>query len=869
MSARKLHTRLDDFEGLVGTQRTHVGASGRLAGRALTIGAAALLWLVAAAAGPAMAGKFKIPTGASPSPLFDVEPFTQKMMRFEEFGTLPLPHYKMEGGSSLPVPKNTWSGPDHETLDDFLYEPIYPYPTRTANMGDGNPWQKQVEESLGRSLNYTAAEGRPPGEAFAHQRWNEFYPEVYFQTATTGARTNGGLRDDLQMHGFSAGEFGPDGLYYSQGTSAGTEVRLHPDMPLQDPDAVWTFDGTLPPKLLQARYGETVLFRHYNALPVDPSANYGFGLHTLSTHEHNGHNPFESDGYMQAFFFPGQYYDYRWPMILAGHDSINTDASNPMAGAPDGQGGITRVRGDYRETMSTHWFHDHMLDYTAQNVYKGSAAMMNYYSAIDRGNEGLVDGINLRLPSGTALDWGNRDYDMNLLMADKAWDEDGQLYFNIFNRDGFLGDQMTVNWQYKPFVEVRARSYRFRLLNGSVSRYLKLALVDEEGEPVPFYMIANDGNIMEHSIYFEDGQLPTQSIAERYDIIVDFSAFEEGDRLYLVNLLEHRNGKGPKAAISLSSVVSDKYDGDPAVGKFLEFRVKAYKGKDLSMNPADYVEGAKKMIPLPTFTEEELANARHRSFKFGRSNGTDSAPWTIKTDGGQGLGADPSLVSAAPDLGSVEIWHLESSSGGWAHPVHIHFEEGQILTKDGQEPPAWEKWSRKDVYRLGPEADSANEMAIAIRFREFGGTYMEHCHNTQHEDHAMLLRWDIEKPGQLVSMATPMPEWEGCGYIETEELSTYKSGDTVAKSLYSMPAKSSILKSAPSEDPHFDPKTQEENAEPSSGAGGQEEAAEEVSGGSSPEEAVEEASEAPKTKKSGKRGRSRRRSGKGKRGKNL
>jgi hypothetical protein len=31
--------------------------------------------------------------------------------------------------------------------------------------------------------------------------------------------------------------------------------------------------------------------------------------------------------------------------------------------------------------MSTHWFHDHMLDYTAQNVYKGCAAMMNYYSA--------------------------------------------------------------------------------------------------------------------------------------------------------------------------------------------------------------------------------------------------------------------------------------------------------------------------------------------------------------------------------------------------------------------------------------------------------------------------------------------------------
>ena len=80
----------------------------------------------------------------------------------------------------------------------------------------------------------------------------------------------------------------------------------------------------------------------------------------------------------------------------------------------------TKLRGDWKETMSTHWFHDHMLDYTAQNVYKGNAAMMNYYSSVDRGNEALNDGVNLRFPSGSSLDWGNRDYDVNLVIADKA-----------------------------------------------------------------------------------------------------------------------------------------------------------------------------------------------------------------------------------------------------------------------------------------------------------------------------------------------------------------------------------------------------------------------------------------------------------------
>ena len=47
----------------------------------------------------------------------------------------------------------------------------------------------------------------------------------------------------------------------------------------------------------------------------------------------------------------------------------------------------------------------------------------------------------------------------------------GQLWFNIFNMDGFIGDQVLTNWLYKPYFEVRARRYRFRILNGSVSRY--------------------------------------------------------------------------------------------------------------------------------------------------------------------------------------------------------------------------------------------------------------------------------------------------------------------------------------------------------------------------------------------------------------
>jgi hypothetical protein len=142
---------------------------------------------------------------------------------------------------------------------------------------------------------------------------------------------------------------------------------------------------------------------------------------------------------------------------------------------------------------------------------------------------------------------------------------------------------------------------------------------------------------------------------------------------------------------------------------------------------------------------------------------------------------DPRRLSSSPNHGPdgkgvVEIWHLKGN-GGWSHPIHVHFEEGQIFKRGGKEPPEWERWARKDVYRVGRLEDSTSSVDFAIRFREFLGSYMEHCHNTQHEDHAMLLRWDIEKPGQVRVMPTPMPSWDGVGYVPSYALPTFRSGD--------------------------------------------------------------------------------------------
>jgi FtsP/CotA-like multicopper oxidase with cupredoxin domain len=520
------------------------------------------------------------------------------------------------------------------------------------------------------------------------------------------------------------------------------------------------------------RYGEPILFRHHNRLPADVTQNNGFGRNTISTHEHNGHHGAENDGFTGAFFFPNQFYDYHWPIVLAGFRSVNTDATDPRAGSPADNGGINKVPGDWRETMSTHWFHDHMFTFTSQNVYKGNAAMFNIYSALDRGDETVNDGVNLRLPSGSSngKGWGNLDYDVNLMLNEKAFDASGQLFMDIFQFDGFLGDLMCVNLIYKPFFEVERRKYRFRILNASVSRFFKYGLSDGS----PMIQIANDGNLLPTPVVQTISD--EQGIAERYDWVIDFSRYNIGDKVWMVNTAEHKDGKKPNADLSLAQALAGT-SSDPCVGKFLEFRiVRDPATPDVSQVPSV-------MIPNPDLSNIPVSRTRTFTFGSGASQplsasdpaafttgaGGQKGPWGVKTDNGQMLNASWGRVSAAPGYGTREVWTLQNGGGGWDHPIHIHFEEGQILARNGSAAnvPAWEK-GRKDVYRLRP----GGSVTLTMQFRDWGGMFMEHCHNTVHEDNAMLVRWEIDNGGApfLRPLPTPIPTPQGVTFVAPDDI---------------------------------------------------------------------------------------------------
>jgi hypothetical protein len=176
------------------------------------------------------------------------------------------------------------------------------------------------------------------------------------------------------------------------------------------------------------------------------------------------------------------------------------------------------------------------------------------------------------------------------------------------------------------------------------------------------------------------------------------------------------------------------------------------------------------LVPNPDLSNIPVVRERNFTFGAGASNPTDPTdrdPWGVSTDFGRMLTADYGRVAAAPKPGTREVWTLQNAGGGWDHPIHIHFEEGQILARNGSAAnvPAWEK-GRKDVYRLRP----GGSVTLTMQFREFFGMYMEHCHNTVHEDHAMLVRWELDKG--IVPMPTPLPTPQGVTYISTTVLPT-------------------------------------------------------------------------------------------------
>src|SRR5215813_1756451 len=717
-----------------------------------------------------------VPTGTPRSPLVAARKFNQPFRRLSLQTPVKLTK-DADGNAAFPA----------STAERPAKRMSYHQDFNDAG-GNGNP-----DNPFRNPLTNTGPlEGRPWGEAFAHQRWDEFFPRAGY-VLSLGELESG--------HG------------------------LHPAMPFQQANSLWTYGigrgvrGRAPPLLIKARYGEPLLVRVYNALK-DPELpeykgqdlNRGFGRCETQLHFHNAHNGAESDGAANVHHFPGTFYDYRWSTTLARRDKINKTATVKKASGPDGNGNLVQVAGDHRELQGSMWAHDHRFFFTAENVYKGNFMAVNFYSGPDRGNEALGDGVNLKLPSGSLLDWGNVDFDVNLAIHDLATDASGQLFFDIFTTEGFIGDLLCVNMTYAPFMEVLPRKYRFRILNSCMSRFIKLALA-WNWTAVPFQFIANDGNLVVSPIDLLE--LDEQGIAERYDIVVDFSKFRIGDRVYLVNLLKQTDGRKPAGALSLREAMTG-IDSDPTVGPLLEFRI---VGQVNSVDVEGYVHRSttmdKSVVPIMLTEQIPIVNpVRTRVVEFGRSGDVTSRdpvsgqctpdcpetapeffPWTIRVNGENAHSFNANRISLLyPKPGEIEHWTYINGGGGWDHPIHLHFEEGITMNRGGAPIPATERLVRKDVWRLRP----SGQVQFQIQFGEYGGSYVNHCHNTVHEDFALLMRIQllsgVAGSPQTMITPTPNPTPDGVFFTTPEVLpeATTSTNSQQMSALISAPARKTL-----------------------------------------------------------------------------
>jgi FtsP/CotA-like multicopper oxidase with cupredoxin domain len=530
------------------------------------------------------------------------------------------------------------------------------------------------------------------------------------------------------------------------------EIRwvYHSDAPYDKGTWSWGIDGTTPGPTFHARYGEPILVRRFNDLTIEAVSHVKFGLPSTTRHLHNAHTASESDGFPDDWIEPGEFQDHHYGNFPSGFDD--------------------------REKLTTLWYHDHRLDSTAANVYAGLVGFYLLFDEQDSGNENDPSPKAWRLPSGK--------YDIPLVLHDLLFDQDGQLAFNRRNTGGILGDRYTVNRIIQPRLEVEARKYRFRLLNGGPSRFYQLFLGKNGSDtPLdhPFIVITGDGNLQPEPLETTSVYM---GVAQRVDVILDFSKFKHGDQLYLENRLEQYDGRGPSGRL-ISNPGANNHQH-----QLMRFDVVAAKGKDNSRIPARFRD-------FPPVNLSEVR--RERVWNFDNIGGH----WLVN-----GQLMDPNRIDAGIDQDAPEIWSFRNTGNKWLHPIHSHFTEFIILEVNGAPvyrdevqvrprvrglrygDPKRQPFERvfqgkagaTDEYILGTNVIQGQnatfmgglrrdvalllpntEMKVYMRWKDFLGRYVLHCHNVVHEDHAMMIRWDILPPGKGFEGSRPASQVYGAG----------------------------------------------------------------------------------------------------------
>lgn len=271
---------------------------------------------------------------------------------------------------------------------------------------------------------------------------------------------------------------------------------------------------------------------------------------------------------------------------------------------------------------------------------------------------------------------------------------------------GYLGEQILVNGQHAPFLNVASGWYRLRILNGSTARVYNLGLTGGK----QLNIIGSDGGLLSKPEAVANILLGP---GERIDVLVDFSGLAIGKEIYLVS------------------------------NKFSEFNVQGRQEFSLMKFKVDRTASSNFTLP------STLSNISAISTGLSVKTRVIDIAQMIGGEGGHGGMGRHSIngkifeidrVDETVSVGTTEIWEFDNADGDEIHPMHIHGVQFQVLERTGgrNKVIASEKgW--KDTILLMP----GEKVKVIMTFPNYTGVFVFHCHNLEHEDDGMMLNYQI------------------------------------------------------------------------------------------------------------------------------
>ncbi|MGK7872293.1 MAG: multicopper oxidase family protein [Xenococcaceae cyanobacterium] len=304
-----------------------------------------------------------------------------------------------------------------------------------------------------------------------------------------------------------------------------------------------------------------------------------------------------------------------------------------------------------------------------------------------------------------------------LFLKDFALDANGRVQqpWHMAQMQGREGSLVTANGQVNPSVSIpKGGLLRLRLLNASSSRFYRLALEDH-----PLYLIATDGISLSEPVELRELLLTP---GERVEVLV---RGERSPGQYRLLALPYNRGAMGMMGRGMGPGMMGRGMGPGRMGPRME---PSDGGSPRTLATLTYA-GQVNPLPLPgqLIPVEALPSPqRVRRFILNHSMGHRMGMVFLIN----GRAFDHRRVDTQVRLNGVEEWDIVNT-GVMDHPFHLHTNPFQVMTRNGQ-PEPFRAWKDTVLVRVG------ETVRIRVRFSDFTGKTIYHCHILDHEDLGMM-----------------------------------------------------------------------------------------------------------------------------------